>query len=310
MTSLASKPTRWKILAQEQGKEKALTRASAIVIILMGIALAYWLWFGLTQRSITDAEGISILAAQGILEHGYPRLPSGFIYYRALFPNYLLAGSIQVFGLNDFSIILPSLVMALGTLWLVYLFARDVLGQPWVGVATAVLLVALQEETYYATSGRMYMSLQFFAMLTSYSAWRGYIKGEARFQWLTILAIAGGILRHQQGGALLVAAPVSVLALRCIKGKDKPSVNRPVAAVALLFLSAVFAIPIIFDEVLGSVAQIASWGGVDPEIAGLNFDVFTWVKHIVQFEFTAPFGLLLGPPGSLRWIRVPQRLPR
>ena len=51
-------------------------RAVTAVILLIAIALVYWVWFGLSSRVINDDEGISILAAQSILQEGIPRLPA------------------------------------------------------------------------------------------------------------------------------------------------------------------------------------------------------------------------------------------
>ena len=99
------------------------------MVVLIVVALTYWLWFGLTQRSVSTDPGISILAAQGILEHGYPLLPSGFTYYKGVLVNYLVAGSVWAFGLNDFSIMLPGILLGLGSLVLLYRLAKDVFGQ-------------------------------------------------------------------------------------------------------------------------------------------------------------------------------------
>ena len=143
--------------------------AAAVVLLLLAIGLGYWVWFGLTQRTINADDGISILSAQSILDHGIPRLPSDFIYPRGLIPHYLLAASIGSLGLNDLGIMMPSLIFGLGTLCLVYLFARDALGSRWVGVAAIALLLILQTQAFYATSPRMYISLQFFTMLAVYS---------------------------------------------------------------------------------------------------------------------------------------------
>ena len=100
------------------------------LVLVLAIATAYWLWFGVSQRSLVGDEGISLLSAQGVLTHGYPRLPSGLIYHRAYLPAYLVAASIWVFGLNDVAIMLPSLLLSLGSLILVYLLGRDLLHRP------------------------------------------------------------------------------------------------------------------------------------------------------------------------------------
>ena len=49
---------------------------AATFFLLIALALGYWIWFGLTQRGIIEDEGISILMAEGILEHGYRDLRS------------------------------------------------------------------------------------------------------------------------------------------------------------------------------------------------------------------------------------------
>ena len=97
-----------------EGKSRLVSGrgAAAVVLLLLAIGLAYWMWFGLTQRTINADDGISILAAQGILDHGIPRLESGFMYARGLIPHYLLAASIGSFGLNDLGIMMPSLIFA------------------------------------------------------------------------------------------------------------------------------------------------------------------------------------------------------
>ncbi len=182
-----------------------------VVLLLIALALAYWLWFGLTQRSIFQDEGISLLGAQSIVDNGYPLLPSGYVYVRGYLTMYLVAGSIFVFGLNQFSIMLPSLILGLGSLWLVYVFGRDVAGKPWVGVVAVAALLALQVETLYATSPRMYMTLQFFTVLAAYSAWRGYIQGSAGFKVIAVIAVICAVFSHDQGAALVVALPLAVV---------------------------------------------------------------------------------------------------
>jgi 4-amino-4-deoxy-L-arabinose transferase-like glycosyltransferase len=231
--------------------------------ILLVLALVYWLWFGLAGRSLLQDDGLSVLAAQGVLEHGYPLLPSGFIYHRGYVPSYLIAGASLVFGLNDFAVILPSLMMSLGLLVIVYLLARDVMGRPWVGVAAAGLLLTLSIQASFATSPRMYMALQFFTLLASYNAWRGYVKGEVKYQWLTFLALLGALLSHEQAGALLIVIPLSVLIVRWLKGSDSPRFNPLLASAGLILLYALYLVPFIY-QLPGAVPPITVHGGLEP----------------------------------------------
>ena len=268
--------------------------ATVAMATIMVAAAAYWLWFGLTQRSIGMDEGISILAAESILEHGYPRLPSEFVYNRAYLPHYLLAGSIGGLGLNDFAVMLPALLMALGSLYLVFLFAKDVFGRPWVGVAAAALLVLLDMQTFYATSPRMYMPLQFFTVLAAYSTWRGYIGGETKFQWAAILAAGAAILSHQQGAALVVVLPVSVLMVWWMRGSGRPAINRQLAVAGLIFLAGLAYATVLYKPPQG-LQQIVSWNGRPVDLSGLNVDVSRWLDHLRQLDHDVAFSRLLAP---------------
>jgi hypothetical protein len=269
-------------------------RYRLLLTTVVATAAVYWLWFGLTQRSIVGDEGISILAAEGVLEHGYPRLPSGFLYNRAYLPTYLLAGSIGLLGRSDLAIMLPSLLMALGSVWLTARIGAEVLGRPVAGLAAAGLLVVLQAQTFYATSARMYMPLQSFTVLAGYAAWRGFINGEWRFQGLAGLAVAGAVCSHQQGGTLLVALPLAVLAARAMQGSDRPRIHGVPVVMGTVALWIAFAATTLYQPA-NRMMSIADHGGANPELAGLNLNVSQWVWHALTAESTVPLGILVAP---------------
>jgi 4-amino-4-deoxy-L-arabinose transferase-like glycosyltransferase len=279
--------------------------------VILASAALYWLWFGLTQRGIVGDEGISLLAARGVLEHGYPRLPSGFLYDRAYVPAYLLAGSIGLIGWNDLGMMLPSLVMALGSLWITARMGAEIFGYPRVGLAAAVLLAALQSQTFYATSARMYMPLQGFAVLAAYSAWRGFVMGERAFAAAAGLAVAGAILSHQQGGALLVAVPFAVLAARTMQGAGRPPLRLGVMVAGGSLLVAAVYLAILHRPAV-RMPMISAHSGVDPDHAGLNLNPAHWFHHALVAESTVPLGALVLPWVIwllVRAVRTPGRGP-
>lgn len=276
------------------------------IVLLLVIAAGYWLWYGLTQRSINGDDGISILAAQSILRHGYPLLPSGILYHRAYLANYLLAGSIGLFGPNDFGIMLPSLLMSLGSLWLVFRFATEAFKRPAAGVLAAGVLLALQSQTFYATGARMYMAVQFFTVLAGYCAWRGFAQGRRPFQWLTGLAMAAAILSHQQGGAVLVMVPVAVWLIRRMQGRHACAINRWVTAVGFLVLCGVFFVATVYKPPIARFdAGARDWEAV-PYVQ-LNVQPERWWAHILEVESTVPFGVLLLPVVLVLAVRAARR---
>ena len=256
---------------------------------VLAIALVYWLWLGLTQRSVEHGDAISLLAIEGILERGYPVVPSGDLYHRAYIPNYLVAAVAQVIGLNQLSIMLPALFMALGTIWLTYAFARDAMGRPWLGVLAVVLILLAKSQAFYATSPRMYESVQFFTILATYSAWRGYLQGDRRFQWITLLSITAAILSHRQGAALLLAIPASVLLLTWWRTRSVPSVSLRLSLAGFVLGGAAFG----FMFYGGSLAGSAQASG--PSLFGFVFDPVLWVRHFFKLESLLPLGHVLLP---------------
>ena len=277
-------------------------RPTSIIALLLLLALAYWTFFGLTQRTLVDDEGISILAAKGILQHGYPLLPSGSLYHRGYIPHYLVAGSIQLFGLNDLSIMLPSLLMGLGSLWLVFIFARNIMGKPWVGVAAVALLLALQLQTIYATGPRMYMALQFFTLLAAYGTWRGFVQGIRKYQLVALLAISAALLSHREGAALLVALPLSTLGVLWMGRREMPSVLCLQNLGGVMLLGAVFLFTFIYQPP-NLMTLIAFHGGRSVDHVGFNFGPTGWVNHFIQLQWVFPFGLSFLPVAVFLVIR-------
>lgn len=264
-------------------------RSSQVALLILAIVAVYWLWFGLTQRSIFQDEGISLLAAQGIAETGFPRLPSGFLYGRGYLPHYLVGGAIYAFGVNSLAIMLPSLLMGLGSLWVVYLYGRNIIGKPWVGIAAIAVLLALQMQTLYATSPRMYMTLQFFTMLATYSAWRGHIQGDGKFKWVTFIAILAAILSHQQGIALVVAIPLSVLALTWITGHKMTRLYAIGPVGGLLALVAISAFVTLY-KVPGGTPLITAYSFQGTGFLGLRLNPLDWARDSLTLKQALIFG--------------------
>lgn len=270
-----------------------LSRPSRVLAILLAAILMYWVWYGVTQRSIIEDEGISILAAQGILEYGIPILPSSSPYHRGYIPHYLESGAILVLGLNDFSIILPSLLMALGSLILIYLLARDALKRPWVGVLAVAILLTINVQTFYATSPRFYMGLQFFTMLAVYSAWRGYASGERKFRWVFFLAVCAALLSSRIGAGLVISIPLSVVIVVWLKDRviPKPAVAEIVGA---LIVAAVGYFLFQFTP-SGTIDPVIDYAGVAPPHALIGINYSVWLDYFRNSKLALIFAVSFAP---------------
>ena len=264
----------------------------AFIIVLT----AYWIWLGCGQRSITEDEGISFLTAKAILDFGYPLLPSGYIYHRAYLPHYLLAAGTSCLGANEFSLMLPSLLFSLGTVFFLFLIGRDITGSGWLGAAAAVLLASLQIQTFYATGPRMYSALQFFSLLAVYCAYRGFLKSDYRYQVLSVYAVAGAILCHRQGAVLLFAIPASLFILFIFfSRKIKVKFNLGLITAFSVLAAVLFFIYIY--EPASSLPVISMGGGEKAEEVNIGISLFRIADHVFQLEHALPLALIWIPLG-------------
>lgn len=188
-------------------------RRDPVFVGLFVAIMAWWTLHGLYGRSIVTDDGISLLAARGIREHGYPILPSGLVYARSYLAHYALALSTALFGTNDFGIAASSLVAAGAVLVLVHRLGSEVFldGETpqgasrsrWIAYVAMVLLAVSPPQVHYAASPRMYGWLTAFAAWTALAGWRGFARGRRDQQAWAVVAVALGI-QCERGAATLL----------------------------------------------------------------------------------------------------------
>lgn len=137
-----------------------------LVLLLLGALSAWGAWLrcaDLAAAGFWIDEGFSVVHARGILEHGYPLLPSGVVSWSNFTAHYLIAAGLALFGEQHAGArLLPALAGALLTP-AVFLLARAL------GLARPAALVA--------------------AALTACSGWEIAWSRQARFY--TILVLLG-----------------------------------------------------------------------------------------------------------------------
>ena len=117
--------------------------AAAGAALLAITALALWLRLsGLAGRdgTFTVDEARLALAGRGILEHGLPILPSGWLYTRGLLAAYPVALSFALLGLTDLAARLPSVLAGAALVPVMYALGRALGGRA--GGLFAALFVA------------------------------------------------------------------------------------------------------------------------------------------------------------------------
>lgn len=192
-------------------------------ILLTAILLAA-LFFRIKNANYNqyaEDEAISVLAAKGIIKHGFPILENGVVYKRALLPHYLMAIPIYLFGTNELSARSVSIFFSMLLMLLVFFMSKDLYGGA-VGVLAVFFLAFTRIENFIAVYARQYMAFQFFFVLTLFLFYKGFIEDNNKYKLACIIAFVGTIHSHMLSVKLI---PICFLFLlfakqwKCFKDK-------------------------------------------------------------------------------------------
>jgi len=156
-------------------------------------------------------EGFYFLAAQKILEHGYPLYPSGHVLFKGILFSYVLALAGFVGGLNEVTLRLVCLLAASLTIPLFYLLGRA-FTSCLAAVAGTVILFFSVWETEYARLILYYAPLQLVYVAGLYCFIRGYFDDRRGYRTAAIILFLLGPHIHQLALGLLFSFPALFLA--------------------------------------------------------------------------------------------------
>lgn len=208
------------ILAEAAPQEgRTLKRLEILVLALITAAGAAVRFLNLGDLPLGAAgteEGTSWLATSGLLQHGYPLLPSGVAYWKGV-PYTLLAGAFSgLFGLSSWSLRVPSALAGVVSIPVAWWAARSVLRRLSVaawpaalgGLFAAYLLAFSQWCVLMSRWGRFYsMGLTLFLLGVGLAA---SAFSPSRPPSMRSVALFGALLlaaaaTFHPGGLLLIA---------------------------------------------------------------------------------------------------------
>lgn len=147
-----------------------------LIIVLSGF---YVRTHGLTNLGLGFVEPIHIYATKSLLETGEPILPSGKKYDRALPFTYSVALSFKLFGINEFSARLPSVIFGTLSIILIFFIGKRFFGAK-VGLVSALLLAFIPFEFIWSRTCRMYSMYQLFFLFGFFAFYKGFESEKAR----------------------------------------------------------------------------------------------------------------------------------
>ena len=107
------------------------------------------------------------LPALHILENGTPALPSGMMYLRAVLQLYLMAFSVDVFGVSEWALRLPSAITGTLLVPICYLLGRRFL-RPNLTLVFVLIVALYPTFIVYSQTARMYIFMITFLALFAY----------------------------------------------------------------------------------------------------------------------------------------------
>jgi 4-amino-4-deoxy-L-arabinose transferase-like glycosyltransferase len=270
------------------GEEKGIT---VVILVLMGVG-AYFRLTYLTTVSPHVDEYLTIWAAQKIIEHGYPLLPSGFIYLPGVLFSYLDALFIYLFGCSEEVARLPSLLMGLSSIPLIYRLGKRMFSRG-VGVLAAALLTFSPEAIIWSGRARMYALQQLAVILALCSFYEGFIGGDDdRPRYLFALFFIAALFSQTTTVLLFLPLLLAILVRRGRRWFFKPGVLGP------LFLSGVGALA---TFALGLIAGPLTSAGERPFLelslgwglkSGFFFREFFWLLPYLPLTLLFLFGFV------------------
>jgi 4-amino-4-deoxy-L-arabinose transferase-like glycosyltransferase len=194
-----------------------------LLLSFLAAAGLYFRLIYLQTISLHVDEFISLLAARGILQHGFPLLPSGTLYEQGLLFSYLEALILRGFGFSATGGRVLSLIVSVAVIPLLYYIGRRLFSAP-VGLVAATLSALSAQSIAWGGRVRMHALLQLLVLLSVWFLWRGAIRqNDARYRWLSILCYLGALFTHPVSVLLFPPFLLSLLLQRGIRGLLKPA---------------------------------------------------------------------------------------
>lgn len=186
--------------------------ANLILLILLAVRLLAIWWVPLTDT--TEARYAEI--ARKMLETGNwvtPLHDYGVPFWaKPPLSTWLSAISMGLFGVNEFAVRLPSILLAIGSVWLTGLFARRHSGED---TAKAAMVILASSLLFYAASGTSMTdpSLAFCVALSQIAFWFAVVNRSKLWGYLFFVGLGIGLLAKGPLAIVLVGMPIFIWVL-------------------------------------------------------------------------------------------------
>jgi Dolichyl-phosphate-mannose-protein mannosyltransferase len=194
-----------------------------VVLFLIAIPLSS---YNLNYEPYWQDELTSFFAAKGILAHGIPVLPSGFLYAKGELYSYVLALFIAIFGEQNGLLRIPSVLEYLVSLPLFYYVGCYFCNRRVALLATAMLAFS-PYTLLWGHEVRMYEQAQLLMILTMYLFYRALRQPQhPRLVYLAVASLVATYLTHEEIFITFPALVVCVLLASAMESRRTASARE------------------------------------------------------------------------------------
>ena len=265
-----------------QKNKKIILITLFIVLLLFGLFVRL---YGLGNKSFWIDEAMSSLAAKKIHTKGLPILESGALYSRATVFHYLTSGFL-LFGYNEFSARLISVMFGLATCVLIFFIASEYDKKAW--WAAFIISLFLEIFVVYSRQARFYQMEMFFFFLTGYLLYKS-LKDKKYFIW----SIVSFIIAYNTLRIALILLPFILyvtykLYLHKFIEEIKSKKKYPYIILGIILIICFYLIYKNF-----SIIHRINWYYFKSYIA--------YLKYYIPFFIVAIIGFILGIKKKMTW---------
>ncbi len=181
-------------------------RTNIIIFTILLIAFIYSIivrFSNIGVLSYWGDDGQTFLGTSGILNYGYPKLPSGSTLYHSILHFYLRIIPSFIFGINEVALRFPSAFFGALMTPLVFIFIKDLLNNKYISLLAAVIVSINTWQIEFSREISYYSEFQFFYILSIYLFYRGFFKEERNFKIASVIFIFFTIIINELGFTLI-----------------------------------------------------------------------------------------------------------
>ena len=183
---------------------KDKTNIAIFIILLLVCTYALVVRFkNIGVLSYWGDDGQTFLGTFGVLNYGFPKLPSGNIFYHTIFHYYLRVIPSLILGINEVSLRFPSAFFGTLTIPLIFIFIKDLLNNKYIALTTSIIAAFSAWQIEFSREIRQYSEFQFFYLLSIYLFYRGFFKEEKKFKIAALVFIFLTTIIHELGFTLI-----------------------------------------------------------------------------------------------------------